>query len=635
MTNIRNILIKYWGYSTFRPLQEDIILSVMDGKDTLALLPTGGGKSICYQIPGMAKDGMCLVISPLIALMKDQVEGLKRKGIKAEAMHSALNSYEIDRIRDNAVNGQLKFLYVSPERLKSEGFSNFLLHCPINLIAVDEAHCVSQWGYDFRPPYLQIADIRKYLPGIPFLALTATATSHVIIDIQDKLGFEKQNVFSKSFERKNIAYVVLKEENKLARLLKINRSLAGSGIIYVRNRKRTMEIAAYLSRNGIPSGFYHAGMLSSDRSKRQEEWMKNQIRVIVATNAFGMGIDKPDVRFVVHFDIPENIESYFQEAGRAGRDEKKAFAILMYDEGDLLEVNDFWENAYPEPLFIKNVYNALGNFYQIPLGGGQFQSFDFDIHHFCDQFSFNSVQVFSALGFLEKEGLIFQTPAMHKPSEVFFTIPAPDLYQFQVENRQYDPFIKALTRLYGGMYTIPVKISEQQISRKTGLDSNQVTKILEQLHKMNVLHYKHQTDKPQIIYSQERLDVKNIRISDEIYTHLKERAKVRLESIVEYASTINRCRSQFLLNYFGDNAKRCGHCDYCIQRNKAELSELEFKMVLEGIKPYLMKENKSIEELCLTLPHLPEDNIIKVIQHLLETGKIVLTGTGLYRWDNS
>lgn len=635
LSNIRGILIKYWGFSSFRPLQEDIILSVLEGNDTLALLPTGGGKSICYQVPALAMEGMCLVITPLIALMKDQVEGLQKRGIKAEAIHSALNQYQIERIRDNAVNGELKFLFVSPERLISDGFTEFLINCKICLLAVDEAHCVSQWGYDFRPPYLRIAEIRPYLHNVPVLALTATATAEVKVDIQDKLQFRKRNLLQKSFERKNLAYVVLKEENKIGRLLKIVNSLPGSGIVYVRSRKRTVEISGFLAKNKISSAAYHAGMSTPDRSKQQDHWMKNQIRVIVSTNAFGMGIDKPDVRFVVHYDVPENIEAYFQEAGRAGRDEKKAFAVLMFEDSDLMDAADALQNAYPEIDFIKTVYNALGNYYQIPLGNGCGRSFDFDIHHFCDQYQLNGVQTFSALGFLERQGLITQSPAMHKPSELMFSISAPDLYQFQVERKQYDPFIKAISRLYGGLHTIPQKIHELQIARKTGLKVENVIALLHQLHKMQVVTYWPQSNKPQITYNTERLDKNNISISKEVYSELKSRAHKRLDAILNYASTTNRCRSQLLLQYFGESVKRCGQCDYCLQRNKAELSEYEFRIALEGIKPIITSQPIRIDDLFNQLPQIAAENIIKTVQHLLETGKIIQTEDGMYSWNKN
>jgi len=415
----KQILLKHWGYSSFRPLQEEIIQSVLDGKDTLALLPTGGGKSICYQIPAIAKEGLCLVISPLIALMKDQVDSLKKRNIQAAAIYSGMHSNEIDLVISNAKFGKTKLLYISPERLETTSMRDAISRMKINLLAVDEAHCISQWGYDFRPPYLQIATIRPFIPDVPILALTATATPKVVRDIQQKLEFQKENLFQQSFERQNLIYVVIREEDKLKRLLKITQKVKGPGIIYVRNRRETKKIATFLSKNSIPADYYHAGLDPKTRDRKQQAWMSEEKRVIVSTNAFGMGIDKPNVRFVVHLDLPECIEAYFQEAGRGGRDMKRSYAILLYEKADILDARHNLKKAYPGLNTIKDIYQALGNYFQLPIGSGMDESFEFDISGFSEQFKFQPVIVYNALRFLEKEGYVMLNEGMNNPSRIF------------------------------------------------------------------------------------------------------------------------------------------------------------------------------------------------------------------------
>ncbi len=488
---LKTILLKYWGYSHFRPMQEDIIQSVLDGKDTLALLPTGGGKSLCFQVPAMLKPGICIVISPLIALMKDQVENLNKRGINAKAIYSGMHPNEIEITLNNAVYGDVKLLYVSPERLQTDSFREHLKKMKVNLIAVDEAHCVSQWGYDFRPPYLKIADIKAILQNVPILALTATATPEVVEDIQNKLEFKQKNVFQKSFERKNLTYFVIKSDDKLARLLRVINKVKGTGIVYVRSRKKTVEIANFLNKNGIKAGYYHAGLESKIRNDQQKLWMRDSNKVIVATNAFGMGIDKPNVRFVVHLDLPDTLEAYFQEAGRAGRDEQASFAVILHDNADLLALDQNFQNAYPEKEYIKNVYQALGNYFQIPEGSGKDQSFDFDLRDFCDQFRFNVITAYNSLKFLEKEGYIILNEDPNQSSVVHFTIGKEDLYRFQIENPSTDNFIKIILRSYGGVFADFVKISEVEIAKRSKSDVEKVQKMLQLLAKsINILDAK-------------------------------------------------------------------------------------------------------------------------------------------------
>lgn len=630
---IHQILIKHWGYSTFRPMQEEIINSVISGKDTLALLPTGGGKSLCFQVPAMLKDGICVVISPLIALMKDQVENLKKRGINAVAVYSGMHYSEIEIALDNCIYSDIKFLYISPERLESEFTKLRLRKMKINLFAVDEAHCISQWGYDFRPPYLRISEIRHFFPNVPVLALTATATPNVVKDIQEKLLFKTTNVFQKSFERKNLIYAVIKEEDKLNRLIKIANKVKGVGIIYVRNRKKTKEIADFLEKNKISATNYHAGLDQKTRDFRQDLWMQEKKRIIVATNAFGMGIDKPNVRFVVHYDLPDCLENYFQEAGRGGRDEIKSYAILLYNQSDILDIQTNFENSYPELNDIKNIYNSLGNYFNLAVGCGKDISFDFDINDFCNNYKLRPITVFSALKFLEKAGYIFSNEALLNPSRLHFNIGREELYRFQVKNPQYDDFIKVILRSYGGVFSDFVNINESEIAKRADISKEKTMELLSMLSKFNILNYIPQSNKPQIIYPTERVDIKDIRISKEIYLDQKNLAKSRLEEVIHYVSSFTKCRSLLLLSYFGEtNAKRCGSCDVCLERNKLELSELEFDIVLKQIKPFITDNAHSIDEIVNHVKEVKEEKVIKVINWLIDNEKICYTDNNYLIW---
>jgi len=633
--NINQILIKYWGHTAFRPLQEDIINSVVEGKDTLALLPTGGGKSICFQVPALAMDGICIVISPLIALMKDQVENLLKAGIPAAALFSGMYHREVDTTLDNCIYGKTKLLYLSPERLASELVQTRLQKMKVNLIAVDEAHCISQWGYDFRPSYLNIAEIRKLLPKAPILALTATATAEVVIDIQDKLEFKEQNVFKKSFERKNLSYVVLHEDDKEKRLLKIIAAVPGSGIVYVRNRKRTKEIAEFLNRNNISASYYHAGLNHELRDERQRAWTSNKTRIIVATNAFGMGIDKPNVRFVVHLELTDSLEAYFQEAGRAGRDEKKAYAVILFNKSDEIKSEEFLISNFPSIKEIRNTYQCLANHFQLAIGAGEGTCFDFNIHEFCNKYELNLLTVFNSIKFLDKDGYMTTTEALFMPSKIHFIVGKEDLYNFQVENKAIDPFIKLLLRSYSGTFDEYVKISERDLAKRLNISKEEVIKLLNTLQNKKIIKYLAQNNVPQIVYARPRIDTANLTISKQNYEQRKERAVDKMKAVLNYAKSANKCRSQLLLSYFGEEADyRCGTCDVCLDRNKLELSELEFDEVLNKIKPLLEKEPASLQDLVDTLTDTSEDKAIKVIQWLTDNGKIKPIEDDKLKWVN-
>lgn len=635
ITEPKQILTRYWGYQSFRPLQEDIIQSVLEGNDTLALLPTGGGKSICYQVPAMAREGLCIVVSPLIALMKDQVNNLIRRGINAVAVYSGQSASEIDVALDNCAYGKVKFLYLSPERLTTDILRMRLQKMNINLIAVDEAHCISQWGYDFRPPYLQISEIRDIVPDVPFLALTATATENVIEDICEKLNFVNGKVFRKSFERKNLVYAVIKEEDKNERLLNICRKVPGTGIVYVRNRRKTKEIAEFLTKNKILADYYHAGLDSKTRDIRQDAWIKESKRVIVSTNAFGMGIDKPNVRFVVHMDLPDSPEAYFQEAGRAGRDEKKAYAILLYNRSDIIDLDHFFELSYPGLDFIKKVYNALGNYFQLAIGSGKDKSFSFVFSDFCNHFGLEKYTTFNALKILEKEGYIFMSEALSNPSRLKILLNKEDLYRFVVANPAYDLFLKVILRSYTGLFSEFTKIDESEISVRSKLNIEKVQTMLKKLHQMHVLHYIPQNKSPQVTFIAPRTEARDLSISPENYADRKKFAKIRIEAIKDYVQSENRCRSTILLDYFGEAyADRCGVCDICLDRNKLNLSKLEFDNVVELIKPVLQQKSLTMKELMATLDtSIAENKIIKVVQWLMENDKITLHNqTGKMKW---
>ena len=629
-----DILKKYWGYNAFRPLQEDIIQSVLQGTDTLALMPTGGGKSICFQVPALCKPGICVVISPLIALMKDQVQNLKKRGIQAEAIFSGMHYKEIDRILDNCIYGEMKFLYVSPERLTTDLAKERLQKMNINLLAVDEAHCISQWGYDFRPPYLQIAETRELLgEQIPVLALTATATKDVVADIQEKLAFKNGKVFTKSFARENLAYVVLQEENKMQRLLSVLKNVKGTGVVYVRNRKRTKEIANFLKTNRISADYYHAGLAPEQRSARQEAWIKGQVQVIVCTNAFGMGIDKPDVRSVVHIDLPDSLEAYFQEAGRGGRDGEKSYAVLLYAPADKAMLERNFELSFPPLEDLRQVYRALGSYFQLAVGSGIGQALDFDIVEFCKNFKLDIMKTFSCLKILEQEGWIVMTESVYLPSTFKVIVSREDLYDFQLKNKTLDLYVKTLLRLTEGAFQHHAKINENAMARFLKIPVEKLIAAIQQLHKEGVIDYRPAKDKPQIIFIHERVDANNLTIDAERYKFRKERQRARIQKSIAYA-TSNRCRSQLLLEYFDEKIGPCGVCDICLKRNKEKLGKDDFERYKIKIKSLLLKEKLTEAQLMESFSSNRLPNVTTALNYLMDEGFIDRDGDKLY-WKSS
>jgi len=558
---------------------------------------------------------------------------MRKKGIKASAVHSGMYFTEIETVLNNCRYGDVKLLYVSPERLTTDKMRDALQRMKINLIAVDESHCISQWGYDFRPPYLKIAEIREFLPNVPVLALTATATSEVITDIQDKLHLHKANIFRKSFERKNITYFVFKEEDKRKRILNIIRKVKGPGIIYVRNRRQTREIAEHLAKNGISATWYHAGLTTKDREKSQHAWMKETKQVIVATNAFGMGIDKSNVRFVIHIDLPDSIEAYFQESGRAGRDDKPAFAVLLYEMVDILETRKNLEVSYPELQKIKDIYQALGNYLKIPIGNGKDYMADFDMGDFCENYNFPPIIVFNALKFLEKEGCLVLNEALHTPSRMLIKTDKESLYRFQVENIFFDPFIKTILRSYSGIFSEFTQIREEDLAKRTNLSTDKVVEMLVKLAKLQVIEYLPRTDNPRIVFTENRIDTKDLTLSPEYYIERFKNAQRRIEAMIHYAESTHKCRSQALLAYFGEKeTRRCGKCDVCIQRNKIELTDLDFNSILKEIKPILLTKPCSLEELVELASSVNDDKVIRAIQWLLDNDKITMNPDRKYYW---
>lgn len=633
LNRFEKILYHYWGFTTFREIQEEVIQSVYDGHDTLALMPTGGGKSITFQIPALAREGICLVITPLIALMKDQVENLKKKGIKAAAIHSGMTKHEIEVTFDNCAYGDYKFLYLSPERLGTELFKVRLRKMNVNLVAIDESHCISQWGYDFRPSYLKIHELRELLPNVPFLAVTATATPEVVEDIQDKLGFAQKRVVKMSFERKNLVYLVRNVEDKNKHLIKIAKAIHGTGVVYVRNRQKTKEIALMLQKEGIRADYYHAGLTTEMRNSKQDDWQHDRTRVIVSTNAFGMGIDKPDVRFVVHMDLPDSPEAYFQEAGRGGRDGKLAYAVLLYNESDKTKIEQRINTTFPDPEEIKRTYNALCSFLSVAIGAGKDEVYDFNLIEFASTFKLNFVTAFSSLKFLELEGYIQLTDEIDNPSRVMVIVDKNDLYKYQIAHAEQDMFIKTLLRNYAGLFSNYVKIDEEHLSKILGLPLNIVTENLIRLGRAHIINYIPRKKTPLIIFTEERLDDKNLRITKENYHQRKQRYLKRIEAMVTYASGTAKCRSVSLLEYFGEkNAARCGRCDVCTSRNELDMSRYQFDQVVDQLKELLSKDEFSIEELVDKVKS-PNERTTKVVRWLLDNQKMVNTDSGKLKWN--
>lgn len=618
-----NILQQYWKHQAFRPLQEDIIHSILSGTDTLALLPTGGGKSVCFQIPALIKEGTCIVVTPLIALMIDQVEQLKKRGITAVAIHAGMSHREIDVLLDNCVYGTIKFLYLSPERLHTELFLARVPLMKISFLAIDEAHCISQWGYDFRPAYLQIAMLRKLIPAAPVLALTATATAKVQDDICEKLDFASHHaVFKKTFARTNLSFVVRKTENKQRKVLEILQKVKGSAIIYVRSRKATQDIALWLTNRNIKSSYYHAGLSFEERNARQEQWIHNHIRVMVCTNAFGMGIDKADVRIVIHLDLPENLESYYQEAGRAGRDEKRAYATLLYQDADIIGLQYKTEKNHPSPEFLKRVYQALCNYYQLALGSAQGLSFDFDLQDFVDRFSFTTSEAYTALKRLEEEDLVQFNESYYNPSHLFIPIDKTKLYEFQIAHAQFDPAIKMMLRLYGGeLFTEFVKISESYLAKGLKISENAVVKILQHLHELNVLVYQPLKNKPQVTFVAPRQDADRLPLD---MARMEERKKTvlhQMQAMIDYTRT-HSCRMNFMQEYFNEVAPEpCGICDICLQKRK-ENNTNKINEIRQEILTILKTTTITIEELEEKIAPTDSELFTDVVRELLDEGAL-------------
>lgn len=623
-SNYNKILKRYWGYDNFRGIQEDIIKSICSGNDTLGLMPTGGGKSITFQVPALAMDGVCVVITPLIALMKDQVLNLRKRGIKAAAIYSGMTRDTIITTMENAIFGAVKILYVSPERLTSETFLKKLSHVKVSLLTIDEAHCISQWGYDFRPSYLRIGEIRRLFPRVPVLALTATATPPVVSDIQQRLGFKTENVFRMSFERKNLAYVVRNTDDKYHELLHILSSVDGSAIVYARSRKRTKEMAQQLAADGVSATFYHAGLELGEKDKRQKSWIADETRVIVATNAFGMGIDKPDVRVVIHIDCPDSIEAYFQEAGRAGRDGKKAYAILLYNNNDRAKLTRRIADTFPEKDYIRKVYEHLAYYYQVGVGSGYGVTFEFDIARFCQVFRHFPVPVDSALTILSRAGYIDYTENQDTQARVHFLVERDQLYRLSGNSELEDKVIVTLLRNYGGLFSDFGYISEDFVAAQLGMNKHELYQVLRALHIKHIINFIPEKSTPYIRYTQRREDSEYLVFPKEVYEERLERYKARIESMLQYATGSDTCRSQMLLEYFGESgAKPCMQCDVCIAAKKDGMfradcnhAEQQIMDVLNDRQPHPLTDL-----LALSLPTTVLDTALK---HLLDEETIAV-----------
>ena len=619
------LLKQYWGYDSFRGIQEEIINSISENKDTLGLMPTGGGKSITFQVPALAKDGLCLVITPLIALMKDQVQNLRKRGIKALSIYSGMSRQDIITTLENCIFGNYKFLYISPERLDTEIFRTKLRKMKVSMITVDESHCISQWGYDFRPAYLKIAEIRELLPDVPVLALTATATPEVVKDIQARLHFRRENVFRMSFERSNLAYIVRKTDNKTGELLHILRSMPGSAIVYVRNRRRTKEITELLNNEDITADFYHAGLDDATKDIRQHRWQSGESRVMVATNAFGMGIDKPDVRIVIHMDLPDSIEAYFQEAGRAGRDGQKAYAVILYAKADKTTLHKRIPDTFPEKEYIKDVYEHLQYYYQMAMGDGLDCVREFNIEDFCRKFKYFPVPVDSALKILTQAGYLEYTGEQDNTSRLLFTIRRDELYRLREMGDDMDKLIQTVLRSYTGVFTDYTYINEDSLAIRTGLTRRQIYEQLVHLAKLRIVSYIPRKKTPYIIYTRERIEAQLIHISPEIYEERKARYETRINAMLEYVTNDTLCRSRMLLDYFGGkNEHNCGQCDTCIGlRKQTATCQPDREELYEKIHEILSGAPQTPAGLLEQLP-IEKELLTEALHRLLDEGKIIV-----------
>lgn len=621
---IYEILQKYWGYSQFRPMQEEIITSLLDGHDTLGLMPTGGGKSLTFQVPTLCREGLCLVITPLVALMKDQVDNLRARGIRAAYIHAGMSRREMVVTFDNCLYGRFKFLYISPERIDTELFTARIQGLPVSFIVVDEAHCISQWGYDFRPAYLKIAQIRHTLPHVPVLALTATATPRVAEDIRQKLDFHDGRVFRTPFTRPNLSYVVRQGEDKIQQLLRILNRVPGSAIVYVRNRKRTKEVAEELSRSGLSADYYHAGLGQEDKNEKQRRWKEDETRVMVSTNAFGMGIDKPDVRVVVHLDMPNSPEEYFQEAGRAGRDGARAYAVLLYSRRDKANLNKRLTEEFPDKEFVLKVYERVSNFLEIALGCGMDSIFEFNLKRFCTTFNYTATPVLSALKILTISGYIEFIEETDSLSRVMILVHKEELYNLHDSDPQTDRVLQCLLRSYTGLFADYIYIHEELLAQRSGASRQEVYEALLKLNRLHVLHYIPRRRTPYIVYTRERMEPRHVQITREAYEERRQRMADRIESMITYA-TSTRCRQQMLLEYFGekDSEYTCGCCDNCIERKKREQATAQDPaQIARAIQQFIGHDTVSREQIAASLPY-PEDEVIEALRFLRDEGFVV------------
>jgi len=648
---IQEILKQYWGFDSFRPLQEDIINSVLNGQDTLALMPTGGGKSLCYQVPGLARGGLCLVISPLIALMKDQVENLRRKNITAYAIYSGMSRQDVINVLKVAAQSNCKFLYVSPERLETSLFREYLPALDINLVAVDEAHCISQWGYDFRPPYVRIAALRDEVPGIPVLALTASATAEVQKDICEKLTSpltlqpraahssigdakrgEQWKIFRQSFERANLSYSVFKVDSRINKIIEILRNVPGCGIVYCGSRKRTKEIADLIKMYGLSSDYYHAGLTQDERNSKQENWIQNKIRVIVCTNAFGMGIDKPDVRVVVHADVPDCLENYYQEAGRAGRDGKKAYAVLLYSDDDRRELEESIQIRYPSLTDIRKVYQSISNYLQIPSGAGEGQYFDFDIIDFIKKFKLDGRAVLYSLKVLEQDEWLSFSEQVFLPATVRFTTTKEYLYQFEKDQQHLEPLVKVLLRSHEGIFEHPAFISENTLAFLLKKEKTDIKNQLIQLNSHHLIEYIPQKDSSQLLLLRARIKAEELSIDLQGFNKRKQQFSDRVHSMIQYVEETSGCRSKLIAAYFGDHElKDCGICDNCLRKRSLHISKKEFDSINSRIVNSMKDQSIHSKDLLQQLVGVNKEKAWKVLHHLQAENKIELDKAGWVR----
>ena len=630
--NAVDVLIKYWGHTSFRLKQEEIINSVIAKKDTLALLPTGGGKSICYQVPALLNEGICIVISPLIALMNDQVHFLKSKGIKSVAITSNMHFTEIDTALTNCIYGGIKFLYLSPEKLQNELVQTRIKEMNVNLITVDEAHCISEWGHNFRPAFRHIDEIREIIPNIPVLALTATATSSVIHDIQESLNFKEKNLIQSSFSRGNLSYVVDNVEDKKSRLIKLLNKIKSSVIIYVGSRQAAKEITHFLVENKFSANFYHGGLSAKIRDDRQESWTKNQTRIMVATNAFGMGIDKADVKLVVHLELPSTIEAYFQEAGRAGRNGETAYAFLLANSNDIRKQEELLSLRYPSIKDIKMCYQDIANYLQIAEGVLPIEPIPFNILKFSERYKSTYLKTFNILKYLEKEELFKISDTLHTPSKLIMNVNNSELYKFQISNKYYDRFIKLLLRSYGNLFNNYVFINELQLAERYNSDVTEVKRLLIKLQQLEIVKYQEQNSNPQLTFIKARKDVEALQLNEVKWEKRKEYEKNKLNRISDYISTNKTCRSKMLLHYFGEeNSEKCGVCDVCVLEKRKNIKDKEFLRISNKIKEYLQEKEHSLEEICTLLPNTNEQEIINILNFLFDNDKVGKYGNK-YQW---